>query len=72
MQLSAARGHVWTAHLFAQSPELWDWVHENGRRMHAGGIWRYGDYLQNSPVLRYPVQPSTQQAAPSARLRAAN
>lgn len=70
MQLSAARGHVWTAHLFAQSPELWDWVHENGRRMHAGGIWRYGDSLHNSPVLRYGVAGT--RGCLSARLRAAD
>jgi hypothetical protein len=52
-QQSHERGHIWTAHLAAQSPELWDWIHQNGEQFGSGGIWRYSDMLKGAGVVRY-------------------
>ena len=48
-----SRGHIWTAHVAAQSPELWDWIHQNGEQFGSGGIWRYDHSLKSAGVVRY-------------------
>jgi len=53
LRQSHERGHIWTAHLAAQSPELWDWIHQNGEEFGSGGIWRYNDGLKGTGVVRY-------------------
>ena len=50
---SHERGHIWTAHVAAQSPELWDWIHQNGEQFGSGGIWRYGSSLKHADIVRY-------------------
>ena len=50
---SVERGHVWTTHIVAQSPEVWDWVHTNGQQMGPGGIWKYGANMLSGGTVKY-------------------
>ena len=42
----------WVAHFFS-SPEIWDNIHQEGRKLGEGGVWGYGDWLKDKESLKY-------------------
>jgi len=43
---------TWVAHFFS-SPEIWDNIHQEGRKLGEGGVWGYGDWLKDKESLKY-------------------
>jgi hypothetical protein len=44
---------AWVAHIFPQSPEIWDNIHQEGRKLGEGGVWGYGDWVKDKDSLKY-------------------
>jgi hypothetical protein len=44
---------TWLAHVLAQSPEIWDNIHEEGQKLGEGGVWGYDLRLKDKPSVRF-------------------